>query len=311
MTQKQLSKFLDEKLEENEKATPSERTFMYDGVKYPTMICCLETLKRVNTFRARKDDIILVSYPKTGSNWVGEILRQLEIASGKYDEVEQKQRQQILEELSLLPFLEFGDPEKFERMEKLPPRRIIKTHLIPHMLPRSFFEKKTKMLVLFRNPKDVAVSFFHFAKGIHMNDQNTWDEFFEEYITGKVTYGSYFDHISEWNKHLNDSNVFFITYEEIKENPVSALKKIAKFFDFSVTEEEIESIVEKTSFESMKNTAENYGKLGKALFRKGIVGDWTSVFSESQNEKMDRKFEETVAKTQLGMKLKYELYCKN
>uniref|UniRef100_A0A8C6XD00 Sulfotransferase n=1 Tax=Naja naja TaxID=35670 RepID=A0A8C6XD00_NAJNA len=312
MAQKQLSKFLDEKLEENKKATSSELTFMYDGVLYPTMICCPETLNRVHTFRAREDDIILVSYPKTGSNWVGEILTQLEIASGKYEEDEQKRRQQMVQELSLFPFLEFGDPEKFERMEKLPSRRVIRTHLIPRKLPRSLFEKKTKILVLFRNPKDAAVSFFHFTKGINMrSDQNTWDEFFEEFITGKVPYGSYFDHITEWNNYLEDSNVFFITYEEIKENPVSALKKIAKFFDFSVTEEEIESIVKKTSFESMKDTAENYGKLGKALFRKGIVGDWTSVFSESQNEKMDRKFEESVAKTKLGMKLKYEVYCKS
>ncbi|XP_070589992.1 sulfotransferase 6B1-like [Erythrolamprus reginae] len=312
MTQKQLSKILDERLEENEKTAPSERTFMYDGVLYPAMVCCPETLKIINTFRARKDDIILVSYPKTGSNWVGEILTQLEIASGKYDEDEQKQRQQILQDMSLFPYLEFGDPEKFERMEKLPSRRVIKTHLILQKLPRSIFEKKAKMLVLFRNPKDTAVSFFHFAKGINMNsDQKTWDEFFEEFITGEVAYGSYFDHINEWNNYLDDSNVFFITYEEIKENPVSELKKIAKFFDFSVTEEEIETIVKKTSFESMKGTAGKFGKMGKALFRKGIIGDWTSVFSEIQNEKMDRKFEETVAKTKLGMKLKYELYCKN
>ncbi|KAL7987602.1 hypothetical protein Chor_006521 [Crotalus horridus] len=314
MDQKYFSKFLDEKLEENEKAAPSERMFMYDGVLYPAMITCLETLKRVHTFRAWQDDVILVflAGQNTGSNWVGEILTQLEIASGKYDEDEQKRREQILQELTLFPYLEFGDPEKIERMEKMPSRRIIKTHLSPQKLPKSIFEKKAKMLVLFRNPKDTAVSFFHFAKGIKISpEQKTWDEFFENFVTGKVAYGSYFDHITEWNNYLDDSYVFFITYEEIKENPVSALKKIAKFFNFSVTEEEIESIVKKTSFENMKNNAGTYGKLGKTLFRKGIVGDWTSVFSESQSERMDRKFEESVAKTKLGMMLKYELYCKN
>ncbi|XP_015673961.2 sulfotransferase 6B1-like [Protobothrops mucrosquamatus] len=199
-----------------------------------------------------------------------------------------------------------------ERMENMPSRRIIKTHLSPQKLPKSIFEKKAKMLVLLRNPKDTAVSFFHFSKRVKISpEQETWDEFFDEFITGKVAYGSYFDHITEWNNYLEDSNVFFITYEEMKENPVSALKKIAKFFNFSVTEEEIESIVKKTSFENMKNNAGTYGKLGKALFRKGIIGDWTSVFSESQSERMDRKFEESVAKTKLGMMLKYELYCKN
>ncbi|XP_034284314.1 sulfotransferase 6B1-like [Pantherophis guttatus] len=312
MTQKHLSKVLDEKLEENEKKAVSERTFMYDGVLYPTMICSLETLKNINTFRAREDDIILATYPKTGSNWVKEILMHLEVASGKYEEDEQKQRQQTLQESSLISFLEFGEPGKFETMEKMPSRRIIKTHLIPQKLPRSLFEQKAKILVLLRNPKDTAVSFFHFSKGIKMiSDKETWDEYFEDFITGKVVYGSYFDYIIEWNKYVDDSNIFFITYEEIKENPASALKKIAKFFDFSVTEEKIESIVKETRFESMKDNAGTYGKMGQVLFRKGIVGDWTSVFSESQNKKMDRKFEETIAKTKLGMMMKYELYCKN
>ncbi|XP_015673794.1 sulfotransferase 6B1-like [Protobothrops mucrosquamatus] len=198
-----------------------------------------------------------------GSNWVVEILTQLEIASGKYDDDEQKRRQQILQELTLVPRLEFGDPEKFEATK----RNILAS------------------LTLCKN--------IHFHSGVIL------------------IFGSYFDHITEWNNYLEDSNVFFITYEEIKENPVSALKKIAKFFNFSVTEEEIESIVKKTSFENMKNNAGTCGKLGKALFRKGIIGDWTSVFSESQSERMDRKFEESVAKTKLGMMLKYELYCKN
>ncbi|ETE62409.1 Sulfotransferase 6B1, partial [Ophiophagus hannah] len=261
MAQKQLSKFLDEKLEENKRATPSERTFMYDGVLYPTMICCPETLKRVHTFRAREDDIIL------------QLLMHLEVASGKYEEDEQKQSDVFDCLNSAIFFLEFGEPEKFERMEKLPSRRIIKTHLSPQKLPKSIFEQKAKILVLLRNPKDTAVSFFHFSKGIKMiSDQETWDEYFEAFITGKA----------------------------------SSLKKIAKFFDFSVTEEKIESIVKETRFESMKDNAGTYGKVGQVLFRKGIVGDWTSLFSESQNEKMDRKFEETVAKTKLGMKLKYE-----
>lgn len=69
MAEQQLSKVLDEKLEENEKTAPLERTFMYDGVLYPTMTSCLETLKRINTFRAREDDIILVAYPKSGKHY--------------------------------------------------------------------------------------------------------------------------------------------------------------------------------------------------------------------------------------------------
>lgn len=45
-------------------------------------------------------------------------------------------------------------------------------------------------------------------------------------------------------------------------------------------------------------------------FFEGGVSDWKSLFSEDQNEKMDKAFEEHVAGTKLGKKLKYDLYCK-
>ncbi|KAL7987606.1 hypothetical protein Chor_006525 [Crotalus horridus] len=171
MAEQQLSKVLDEKLEENEKTAPLEWTFKYDGVLYTTMTSCLETLKRINTFRAREDDIKLVAYPKSGS-WL-------------------------------------CSPRFYIYM--------------------SIYHFALKILALFRNPKDTAVSYFHFFKGITLiSDHETWDEFLEAFITGK-----------------------------------------------------------------------------------GIVGDWTSAFSESQSERMDRKFEKSVAKTKLGMMLKYEMYCKN
>ncbi|XP_066467474.1 sulfotransferase 6B1-like [Tiliqua scincoides] len=313
MAQKGLVELFDKTLAEGKKIAPAERLFLFNGGLYPAMVCRPETLKILDTFEARSDDVVLVGYPKTGTNWVGQILTELETASGKYDEEERKRRQQKEKDLSVFPYLEFGDSDKFERMKKLPSRRVIKTHLAPGKMPKSIFQKKAKILVLFRNPKDTAVSYFHFTKGINLRpSEETWDEFFPDYITGKVPYGLYLDHIIEWNNYLDDKNVMFITYEEVKGNGVLALKRIAEFFNFSVSEQEIESIVEKTSFKTMKDNAPvTHGEMGKSLFRKGIVGDWKNTFSESQNEEMDRKFEEKVARTKLGMMLKYEEYCKD
>lgn len=45
-------------------------------------------------------------------------------------------------------------------------------------------------------------------------------------------------------------------------------------------------------------------------FFEGGVSDWKNLFSEDQNEKMDKAFEERIAGTKLGKKLKYDLYCK-
>ena len=54
-----------------------------------------------------------------------------------------------------------------------------------------------KYIVVYRNPRDVAVSLFH-----HLNAfkyvPNKWNSFAEKFLTGDVIYGSYFKHLSGW-----------------------------------------------------------------------------------------------------------------
>ncbi|NXC45452.1 ST6B1 Sulfotransferase, partial [Penelope pileata] len=168
------------------------------------------------------------------------------------------------------------------------------------------------VLLLIRNPKDVATSFYHFSNGLSgYPSYETWDDFFVAFMTEKMPWGSYFNYISEWNKHVDDENVMTITYEELKENPTLGVKNIAAFFGISLTGEELQGVVERSSFQSMKkNSQKTHGALGSILFRKGGVSDWKSVFNEDQNKEMDKTFEERIASTKLGRKLKYDVYCK-
>ncbi|XP_065257522.1 sulfotransferase 6B1-like [Emys orbicularis] len=137
------------------------------------------------------------------------------------------------------------------------------------------------------------------------------DGFHSEELRARVSWGSYFDHIIEWNKHFDDENIMFITYEELKENPNLGVKKIAEFFGFSVTDEESQAVADRNSFQTMKeNSHKTHGALGNVLFRKGSVSDWKNLFTEAQNQEMDKKFEESLAGTKLGAKIKYGVYCK-
>ncbi|XP_053139676.1 sulfotransferase 6B1-like isoform X1 [Hemicordylus capensis] len=308
---KHVAEFLDNALTDCAQLTPEESYFSYKGVLYPTSICKQETLEALESFEARKDDVILAGYPKTGTNWLDHILNSLESTAAKYTDEQMKKRIALEKELEMTPRLEFGDPDKFKRMEKLPSRRVIITHLSPHSLPKSIFRNKAKVLVLIRNPKDTLVSYFHFCNNFFCFPNYKWDEYFSDFMNGKVGWGSYFDHVAEWDKYIEDENIVAISYEELKENLNLGLKKIAKFFGFSLTEEEIQSVAEKSSFKAMKEKgSETHGVYGDVFFRKGTVGDWKSLLSESQSQEMDRRFEESVAGTKIGAKLKYEVYCK-
>ncbi|NXP54946.1 ST6B1 Sulfotransferase, partial [Heliornis fulica] len=168
------------------------------------------------------------------------------------------------------------------------------------------------ILLLIRNPKDVATSFYHFSNGMPLlPSYDNWDDFFVAFMTKKMPWGCYFEYLSKWNKYVADENVMAITYEEVKENPALGVKNIAAFFGIPLTEKELQGVVERSSFQSMKkNSQKTHGAFGNVLFRKGGVNDWKNFFTEDQNKKMDKIYEEHVGGTKLGTKLKYEVYCK-
>ncbi|NWS70000.1 ST6B1 Sulfotransferase, partial [Crotophaga sulcirostris] len=168
------------------------------------------------------------------------------------------------------------------------------------------------ILLLIRNPKDVVTSFYYFTDGVSsLPSYETWNDFFEAFMTKKMPWGCYFEYLSEWNKYAANENVMPITYEELKENRLLGVKNIAAFFGIPLTETELQSVVDRSSFQSMKkNSQKTHGPFGNVLFRKGNVSDWKNLFSEDQNEKMDKTFEEHMGGTKLGAKLKYEVYCK-
>nr|XP_015289264.1 sulfotransferase 6B1 isoform X3 [Macaca fascicularis] len=263
-------------------------------------MCTSETFQALDTFEARHDDIVLASYPKCGSNWILHIVHELIFAVSK-------QKYEYPE----FPVLECGDSEKYQRMKDFPSPRILATHLHYDKLPGSIFKNKAKILVIFRNPKDTAVSFFHFHNDVpDIPSYCSWDEFFRQFMKGQVSWGSYFDFAINWNKHLDGDNVKFILYEDLKENLAAGIKQIADFLGFFLTGEQIQTISVQSTFQAMRaKSQDTHGAVGPFLFRKGEVGDWKNLFSETQNQEMDEKFKECLAGTSLGAKLKYESYC--
>ncbi|KAL6050799.1 hypothetical protein STEG23_015337, partial [Scotinomys teguina] len=165
------------------------------------------------------------------------------------------------------------------------------------------------ILVIFRNPKDTAVSFFHFHNDVpDIPSYASWDEFFRQFMKGQVSWGSYFDFAVNWNKYIDHENVKFILYEDLKENLVVGIKEISEFLGFSLADEQLRAISAQSTFQAMRdNSQETHGAIGPFLFRKGEVGDWKNLFNETQNQEMDERFKQCLAGTSLGAKLKVEL----
>ncbi|XP_030410137.1 sulfotransferase 6B1 [Gopherus evgoodei] len=299
--QNKLTDEIEKVLEKSKGFSLKDLLFFYQGTPYPVTVCSAETFQALENLEARRDDMVLVSYPKCGANWLIQLLNDLIFTTSQTKHINTE-----------LPFIECGDPEKYQRMKQFPSPRILATHLHYDNLPKSIFKNKAKILVLFRNPKDTAASFFHFYNNVtEVPSYNSWDEFFSEFMSGKVSWGSYFDHAVTWNKHIEDENVMIITYEDLKENLASGVKQIAEFFGFSPTAEQIQFIADRGSFQAMREKSQEiYGSVGPILFRKGAVGDWKNLFTEAQSQEMDAKFKECLGGTKLEANLKYDVHCK-
>uniref|UniRef100_A0A2K5ESQ1 Sulfotransferase n=1 Tax=Aotus nancymaae TaxID=37293 RepID=A0A2K5ESQ1_AOTNA len=282
--------YIDEALEKSKETALSHLFFTYQGIPYPITMCTSETFQALETFEARHDDIVVASYPKCGSNWILHIVSELifTVSKKKYEYPE-------------FPVLECGDSEKYQRMEDFPSPRILATHLHYDKLPGSIFKNKAKV-------SSTAVSFFiSITMFPDIPSYDSWDEFFRQFMKDKVCY---FDFAINWNKHLDDDNVKFILYEDLKENLAAGIKQIAEFLGFFLTGEQIQTISVQSTFQAMRAKSQNtHGAVGPFLFRKGEVGDWKNLLSQTQNQEMDENFKECLAGTSLGAKLKYESYC--
>ncbi|XP_027383767.1 sulfotransferase 1A1 [Bos indicus x Bos taurus] len=266
-----------------------------------------EALGPLESFEAWPDDLLISTYPKSGTTWVSEILDLI------YQEgdLEKCQRAPVF---LRVPFLEFsapGVPTGVELLKDTPAPRLLKTHLPLALLPKTLLDQKVKVIYIARNAKDVAVSYYHFYRMAKVHpDPGTWDSFLEKFMAGEVCYGSWYQHVQEWWELSHTHPVLYLFYEDIKEDSKREIQKILEFIGRSLPEETVDHIVQRTSFKEMKkNPMTNYSTIPTAVMdhsisafmRKGITGDWKSTFTVAQNE----LFEAHYAKKMAGCKLRF------
>jgi hypothetical protein len=110
-----------------------------------------------------------------------------------------------------------------------------------------------------------------------------------------------------WKASLErPDKVLFLKYEDLKEDIISNLKKIAEFLGIPFTDkEEKEGVVEEISrlcsldnlrnLEVNKNSVRPSGLPNSSFFRKGEVGDWANYLSPSMAENYLKIVEEKLS----------------
>lgn len=182
---------------------------------------------------------------------------------------------------------------------------LIKNHLPVGFLPKTIWTTDSKIIYIARNPKDVALSFYHHYKNYFKYD-GTLDEFYGLFLDDLVEFGPWVEHVKEFWKLRTHKNMLFLTYEEMKKNLPDCIQKTANFLGKQVTEEQIQQSVHYLQFDSMKERdsqqfAEAFYKAvggnqdvikkkAEQFFRKGEVG----AYKKEMPEEFVKRFDELV-----------------
>ncbi|XP_070298640.1 sulfotransferase 6B1 [Salvelinus sp. IW2-2015] len=165
------------KMEEAKNVKDENKLYLHEGILYSTIMSPSENLEGLKKLEGRPDDILLVAYPKCGFNWMVAVLRKIMAAASGQQEVSQ-----------IPPLMEFFSPDMQKVVGEMPSPRLLGTHLHPDNIPGTFIarDEKTKMLVVFRNPKDTVVSYYHFMNtNPVLPNAKSWDSFFTDFMEGE------------------------------------------------------------------------------------------------------------------------------
>ena len=188
--------------------------------------------------------------------------------------------------------------------------RIAHTNMTSNYLPRGLADGKGKLIHISRNPRDIAVSYFHFVQidptGYGVFD-NKWDTFFDCFMAGRVSNGRWYDHMIDWTKHKNKDNILFVTYEDFKDDPQSMIQNLAKFIGKPITEDQCRRIADIISFKAMKSHPKmslKHERLKGDFLRKGVVGDWQNYFTTDQESRINEMYEKFKSETGVSLRFK-------
>ncbi|XP_061675991.1 sulfotransferase family 2, cytosolic sulfotransferase 3 [Syngnathoides biaculeatus] len=258
--------------------------FMYLGLMLPKETHSQESLTFfAQDFTFKDDDVIAVTYPKSGTIWMQEILP-LVLSGGDLTPI------QSIPNWDRVPWLE----EKRLKLvvDQLPSPRALVTHFPYQLMPPSFFTSKAKVIYVMRNPKDVLVSSYYFHQmATFLEDPGTWDEFIDKFLKGRVMFGKWTDHVKSWRNTQLGDRIMYITYEEMIQDLPAAVRLISNFLGKNLSDQIIEKIAHHSSFKSMQaNIMSNFSLVPKIymdsdksqFLRKGVVGDWKQHFTSEQ-----------------------------
>uniref|UniRef100_A0A8C4ZIK3 Sulfotransferase n=1 Tax=Gadus morhua TaxID=8049 RepID=A0A8C4ZIK3_GADMO len=255
---------------------------VYKGVYLIKKIHNQESLKYYEEFSFRPDDILIVTYPKSGTVWMQEIVP-LILSQGDPVVVD------TVPNWDGVPWLE--SRAFIYNLDQRPSPRVFVTHFQYNMMSTGFVKVKPRVCYTDWRTRDVFTSYSHFSRmASFLVIPGTQTEFLNKFLDGKAIFGSWFDHVKGWLS-ATEQHIMYISYEEMILDLEASVTRMAQFLNTPLDSEMIRKITDRCVFKNMKkNKMSNYSLMPSTMMdqnvseflRKGIAGDWKNHLTAAE-----------------------------
>jgi hypothetical protein len=206
------------------------------------------------------EDVFIVGYPKSGNTWMQNLL------SGLIYGLAPEYLPPILLEEQIIPdvhrhryYRRFGTPMYFKS----------------HYLPRPEYRR---VIYLLRDGRDVMVSYLHYLRAFEHQEEI---EFSDMVRTARNLFPcKWHEHVTAWQSNPYRVEMMTLKYEDLLVAPVQQLLRISEFLSITRPMSLIESVIEKSSFASMRTKEKGFCRgnpmreRDKFFVRRGVSGSY-------------------------------------
>lgn len=258
-------------------------------------------------FEPRPSDVLIATYAKAGTTWMQQIIHGLRTGGDMdFDEITE-----------VCPWIELAHDMglDLDADHKAAPRAF-KTHMNGDEVPPG-----CRYIYIIRDPKDVALSFYNFMVGWHLEPGAiSLATFVEEFFVEPHMSGTYWVHLLTWWPRRNRPDTLFLSYEDMKADLAGTVARVAGFIGVEAGQDTLDIATRQAGFEFMKQNEDKFddhlvtnalnpiwGLPPDAVTSKlgtGRIGSHKQVMSPETHALLDKMWRDTIEKD-LGFK-RYE-----